>query len=132
MPSRALPGSPAARRPGPGCCPSPGAPSSTTSARPAFRPRTAASVDWTEAADQHRAATHGEAAGFEDLVEVNLLLDTLESERREALVLTQILGLSYAEAADICRCPLGTIRSRVARARDDLLNADQTRREGMG
>ena len=96
------------------------------------RPRTAASVDWTEAADQHRAATHGEAAGFEDLVEVNLLLDTLESERREALVLTQILGLSYAEAADICRCPLGTIRSRVARARDDLLNADQTRREGMG
>jgi RNA polymerase sigma-70 factor, ECF subfamily len=96
------------------------------------RPRTAASVDWTEAADQQRAASHGTAAGFEDLVEVNLLLDALEQERREALVLTQILGLSYAEAADICRCPLGTIRSRVARAREDLLSADEQRRNDTG
>jgi RNA polymerase sigma-70 factor, ECF subfamily len=36
-------------------------------------------------------------------------------------VLTQVLGLSYQEAADICECPVGTIRSRVARARADLL-----------
>jgi len=45
----------------------------------------------------------------------------LESERRAAFVLTQILGLSYAEAAEVCRCPVGTIRSRVARARHDLM-----------
>lgn len=96
------------------------------------RPRTTAAVDWTEAADQQRAATHGEAAGFEDLVELNLLLDALDPQRREALVLTQILGLSYAEAADVCRCPLGTIRSRVARAREDLLTADEQRRNDTG
>src|SRR4051794_14099033 len=49
------------------------------------------------------------------------LLDGLDSDRREAFVLTQIVGLSYAEAADVCKCPVGTIRSRVARARDDLV-----------
>ena len=31
------------------------------------------------------------------------------------------MGLSYAEAAAVCGCPVGTIRSRVARARDDLV-----------
>jgi RNA polymerase sigma-70 factor (ECF subfamily) len=35
-------------------------------------------------------------------------------------VLTQMIGCSYAEAAAICGCPVGTIRSRVARAREDL------------
>jgi RNA polymerase sigma-70 factor, ECF subfamily len=44
----------------------------------------------------------------------------LEPDRRAAFVLTQMLGCSYAEAAAICGCPVGTIRSRVARARDDL------------
>jgi len=37
-------------------------------------------------------------------------------------VVTQLLGLSYAEAAEVCGCPVGTIRSRVARARADLTN----------
>ncbi|GAB3403347.1 hypothetical protein GCM10027569_10320 [Flindersiella endophytica] len=32
-----------------------------------------------------------------------------------------MLGLSYHEAAEICGCPVGTIRSRVFRARDDLV-----------
>ena len=49
------------------------------------------------------------------------LVGSLADERREAFVLTQIVGLSYAEAADVCGCPVGTIRSRVARARDDLV-----------
>lgn len=96
------------------------------------RPRASGSTDVTEAADRRRAATHGTAAGFEDLVEVNLLLDGLDPERREALVLTQVLGLTYAEAADICQTQIGTIRSRVARAREALLDADRTRREGTG
>ena len=60
---------------------------------------------------------------FEDIVEIRMLLDGVDSDRREALLLTQVLGLSYAEAAEICGCPVGTIRSRVARARDDLLRA---------
>jgi RNA polymerase sigma-70 factor (ECF subfamily) len=56
-------------------------------------------------------------------VAVRALLGDLEPERREAFVLTQIVGLSYAEAADVCSCPVGTIRSRVARARADLVDA---------
>ena len=51
---------------------------------------------------------------------VDLLLAALDPDRRAAFVLTQLLGLSYAEAAQVCGCPIGTIRSRVARARDDL------------
>jgi RNA polymerase sigma-70 factor, ECF subfamily len=96
------------------------------------RPRTSGSADLAEVADRRRAAAHGTTAGFEDLVELNLLLDALEPERREALVLTQVLGLTYAEAAEICQAPLGTIRSRVSRAREDLLHADGTRRESTG
>jgi RNA polymerase sigma-70 factor (ECF subfamily) len=49
-----------------------------------------------------------------------LLVDSLSPDRREAFVLTQIIGLSYLDAADVCRVPVGTIRSRVARARAEL------------
>jgi RNA polymerase sigma-70 factor (ECF subfamily) len=49
------------------------------------------------------------------------LLAQLDTDRRAAFTLTQLLGLSYAEAADVCGCPVGTIRSRVARARDELI-----------
>ena len=51
------------------------------------------------------------------------LLARLEPDRREAFVLTQLLGLPYAEAAEVAGCPVGTIRSRVARARNDLIQA---------
>ncbi len=56
------------------------------------------------------------------------LLERLSDERRTAFVLTQVLGLSYAEAAAVEDVPVGTIRSRVARARDELVTAlDQAR-----
>jgi len=51
------------------------------------------------------------------------VLDRLDPERREAFVLTQLIGLPYAEAAEVVGCPIGTIRSRVARARADLVEA---------
>lgn len=44
-------------------------------------------------------------------------LDKLPDEHREALVLVGAAGLSYEEAAEICGCALGTIKSRVNRAR---------------
>lgn len=63
----------------------------------------------------------GSARGFEDLVEVTTMIADLTADQREALLLTQLLGLSYADAAAVCGCPVGTIRSRVARARTALL-----------
>lgn len=57
---------------------------------------------------------------------------SLAPERREAFVLTQVTGLSYAEAAEVCEVPIGTIRSRVARARGDLLDAITGDREDQG
>jgi RNA polymerase sigma-70 factor, ECF subfamily len=51
------------------------------------------------------------------------LLARLAADRREAFVLTQVVGLSYAEAAEVAGVPVGTIRSRVARARADLIDA---------
>jgi RNA polymerase sigma-70 factor (ECF subfamily) len=56
-------------------------------------------------------------------VDIELLIAGLQPERRAAFVLTQVIGCDYAEAASICDCPVGTIRSRVARARDDLIVA---------
>ncbi len=50
------------------------------------------------------------------------LISRLDEDRRAAFVLTQLLGLSYDEAAKVCACPPGTIRSRVARARADLIS----------
>jgi RNA polymerase sigma-70 factor (ECF subfamily) len=82
------------------------------------RPRTASLENWEAAAE---AAQHRDGSRFEEAVLLRHLLDTLAPERREAFVATQVLGLSYAEAAEICDCPVGTIRSRVARAREDLV-----------
>jgi selenocysteine-specific elongation factor len=47
----------------------------------------------------------------------------IPAERREAFVLTQVVGLPYADAARVAGCPVGTVRSRVARARADLVAA---------
>ncbi|MBK9180267.1 MAG: sigma-70 family RNA polymerase sigma factor [Acidimicrobiales bacterium] len=55
-------------------------------------------------------------------VELDEGMAALAWERREAFVLTQVLGLSYAEAAEVADVPVGTIRSRVSRARSDLLD----------
>lgn len=62
----------------------------------------------------------GPVPDHQDEVALTALLDGLAEDRRLAFVLTQVLGLSYAEAAEAVGCPIGTIRSRVARAREDL------------
>ncbi len=53
--------------------------------------------------------------------ELDDLLAMLDRDRRAAFVTTQVLGLRYDEAAELLGCPIGTIRSRVARARADLV-----------
>lgn len=53
-------------------------------------------------------------------IALDALLMELEDDRRAAFVLTQVIGCSYAEAAEVCDVEIGTIRSRVARAREQL------------
>lgn len=53
-------------------------------------------------------------------VELDELLAHLDDDRRAVFVLTQVLGLHYDEAAEVLGCPIGTVRSRVSRARTDL------------
>jgi RNA polymerase sigma-70 factor (ECF subfamily) len=47
-------------------------------------------------------------------------LGKLSPEQREALILISVDGFSYEKAADICNCAVGTVKSRVARARKQL------------
>jgi RNA polymerase sigma-70 factor (ECF subfamily) len=77
-----------------------------------------------------RSAPIEAPSNLDETAAANDLIGRLEPSRREAFVLTQIIGLSYAEAAAVCRCPVGTIRSRVARARADLIEA--LRSEDLG
>ena len=61
--------------------------------------------------------------GFDEGILLRELVAGLDADRRDAFVLTQVVGLDYAAAAEVCGCPVGTIRSRVARAREDLIHA---------
>ena len=70
---------------------------------------------------QHEATGPGAVAERTGELDVDDLIAGIDRDRREAFVLTQVAGLSYAEAALACEVPIGTIRSRVARARADLL-----------
>jgi RNA polymerase sigma-70 factor (ECF subfamily) len=54
------------------------------------------------------------------LDEMRLAMKMLPSEQREALILVGAGGFAYEEAADICGCAVGTVKSRVSRARRAL------------
>lgn len=83
------------------------------------RPRTVAAEDWADLADRRRPAN---LPGFEEGIALADLVAALDPARREAFILTQVLDLEYAETARILGCPIGTVRSRVARARTDLIS----------
>jgi RNA polymerase sigma-70 factor (ECF subfamily) len=79
-----------------------------------------------------RSATAGSLAGTvvspdgSGQVDLDDLLGALDDDRRAAFVLTQVLGLHYDEAAEVLGCPIGTVRSRVSRARADLVEMMET------
>ncbi|MEU3333975.1 sigma-70 family RNA polymerase sigma factor [Streptomyces sp. NPDC002144] len=85
----------------------------------AARPRLSDVPDWQLAVE---LAQPCDLPGFDDGVALLDLLAALPDERREAFVLTQLAGLPYAEAAEVSDCPVGTVRSRVARARATLVD----------
>ncbi len=93
------------------------------------RPQVAPVQDWAAAAD---AAQAGSAPRFDEQVLLERLIAGLDPDRREAFVATQLLGLSYQDAAEVIGCPIGTVRSRVARARDDLAAALAGPQPGTG
>jgi RNA polymerase sigma-70 factor (ECF subfamily) len=67
------------------------------------------------------------------LDELRLGLGMLPAEQREALILVGAGGFAYEEAADICGCAVGTVKSRVSRARKALqgiLESGKYRRDG--
>ena len=95
-----------------------------------------------------------EAEGFEDVTQlqdintpesllqskqtgatINAAMDALPDELRHAILLREIEGLSYEEIAEVMSCPIGTVRSRIFRAREavadklrPLLDTSQDRR----
>ncbi len=77
------------------------------------------------AARLERATLPGAASTVDpsDAHAVSALVDELPDDQRAAFVLTQVIGCSYEEAAAACGVPIGTIRSRVARARAHLVDA---------
>ncbi|WP_043633729.1 sigma-70 family RNA polymerase sigma factor [Nonomuraea candida] len=81
------------------------------------RPVVADLADWQAAVE--RCQPH-DLPGSQDAVDLADLLAEVPRERRRAFVLTQVVGLQYAEAAELLGCPVGTVRSRVARARHQL------------
>lgn len=83
----------------------------------AVRPRLSDEADWQRAVEP--AQPRG-LPGFDDGVVLPDPPAALPDDRRKAFVLTQLLGLPYAEAAEVSDCPVGTVRSRVARARATL------------
>lgn len=67
-----------------------------------------------------RLVSHPEQHGHLEMLEMLVALDKLPEEQREAVLLVGAEGFAYEEAAEICGCAVGTIKSRVNRARNKL------------
>jgi len=67
-----------------------------------------------------KMAVHPGQLGVLDLADFKQALATLPPDQREAIILIGASGFSYEEAAAICECAVGTIKSRVSRARTRL------------
>ena len=86
--------------------------------------------------DEPGRDTQGWAAELSDTARA---LRSLSDEQREALILVGAGGFSYEDAAAICNCAVGTVKSRVARARKALMSLldgeeslPEPRRQGEG
>jgi RNA polymerase sigma-70 factor, ECF subfamily len=51
---------------------------------------------------------------------VNAAIENLSEDLRQAVTLREIEGLSYEEIAEVMNCPIGTVRSRIFRAREAI------------
>jgi RNA polymerase sigma-70 factor (ECF subfamily) len=77
-------------------------------------------VQDTDGAFTERMSVHPSQYGVLDMADFKNALDSLPHDQREAIVLIGASGFSYEEAAEICNCAVGTMKSRVSRARTRL------------
>jgi len=54
------------------------------------------------------------------IASVNAAIEALSEDLRQAITLREIEGLSYEEIAEVMDCPIGTVRSRIFRARESI------------
>jgi RNA polymerase sigma-70 factor (ECF subfamily) len=80
------------------------------------------SVALDEEAAERTLKQDGGQPDIMDLDDVRRALNMLAPDQREALILVTAGGISYEEAAEVCGCAVGTIKSRVNRARKALLD----------
>ena len=77
---------------------------------------------WDQDAAERIPGAAEEQAWAAELSDTARALATLSAEQREALILVGAGGFSYEAAAHICNCAVGTVKSRVARARKTLIS----------
>ena len=83
------------------------------------------SDDGDETSRTENELTDGETpeallASKEIAAAVNAAIDALSEDLRQAITLREIEGLSYEEISDVMNCPIGTVRSRIFRAREAI------------
>jgi RNA polymerase sigma-70 factor (ECF subfamily) len=90
-------------------------------------------VEDTDGSYAESLKSHPEQQGHVEFGEFRQALAKLPADQREALILVGASGFSYEEAAHICGCAVGTIKSRVNRARTrlaELLSIDNVEEFG--
>ena len=83
---------------------------------------------WCTVFEETIPSPPGEQMSAIDLCEAACAMNSLPDPQREALILVGVCGFSYDETAQLLGGTLGTVKSRVARARISLLNTLQSRR----
>ena len=78
---------------------------------------------WNDQTAERILVSDGAQRASMDLSDLHRAMSTLPDEQREALILVGAGGVAYEEAATICGCAVGTIKSRVARARRAIMSA---------
>ena len=76
---------------------------------------------WDQEAAERLPGLSDEQSWAAELSDMARALGVLSDEQREALILVGAGGFSYEDAAAICHCAVGTVKSRVARARKSLM-----------
>lgn len=94
-------------------------------------------VEDADGAYAARLSTNPEQHGHMDMQDFRAALTQLPDDQREALILVGAAGFSYEEAAEISGCAVGTIKSRVNRARNRIatmlgLDMEESGTQGEG